>query len=305
MIIANGNILAGIAYYYQNNDEKVLKYLQSSHELRHYTYLHMSFATGMALADIYSKTGNLEERDALIQAYERTALNQGGKLFIKITRSAIADLAWRYQNDISGLKWAKENDYTDYLPLANLFSPEIVQARILALDDDPVSHNLAQDILDIMIPFYKDRNDTNVLIRAYVIQAILFSKSGEAKKAHDILGRVINLSNAGHIIRPYLELGVSMKNLLLEYIKTTNTNPHINEILSYFPSELDPMEEIILTKREKEVLILAENMTNKEVGNQLFIAEKTVKTHITNINKKLNVNSKLAAIAKIKDLSLI
>ena len=42
-----------------------------------------------------------------------------------------------------------------------------------------------------------------------------------------------------------------------------------------------------LSRREKEILSLSEFMTNKEIGNKLFISEKTVKTHITNINKKL------------------
>jgi ATP/maltotriose-dependent transcriptional regulator MalT len=45
-------------------------------------------------------------------------------------------------------------------------------------------------------------------------------------------------------------------------------------------------------------------MTNKEVGSQLFIAEKTVKSHITNINKKLNVKSKIEAIEKARNLNL-
>jgi len=265
----------------------------------------MSFATGMALADIYSKRGKLQERDAIIQAYETTALKQGGKLFIKITKSTCAELAWRYQEDVSGLRWAKENDYKDFLPLANLFSPEIVQARILALDDDPISQSLAQDILNITIPFFKDRNDLNVLIRAFVIQALLYYKAGDSKKAYNTLDRVFELSTHGHFIRPYLQLGESMKNLLLEYKQTTKSTTHIDEILQCFPNGLDIVEGVQLSQREKEILILAEKMTNKEVGNQLFISEKTVKVHITNINRKLNVKSKLDAVVRAKELSLI
>ena len=305
MVIANGNIMAGIAHYSQNHDEKALGYLLEAHELRRYTYLHMSFATGMALADIYSKTGKLEERDAIIHAYETTSLNQGGKLFKKITKSAAADFAWRYQNNVSGLKWAKENDYKDFLPLANLYSPEIVQARILALDDDPASHRLAQNTINNAISFFEKRNDTNVLIRSFVIQALLYYKAGESKKAYDILEKVVKMSSVGQYIRPYLQLGESMKSLLMEYKKMVKSSPHIDEILQYFNVEAIAKEKVILTLREKEILILGEKMTNKEVGSQLFISEKTVKGHITNINKKLNVKSKFDAIAKAKDLTLI
>ena len=305
MLIANGNILAGMPHYYNNNDEKASEYLLESYNLRHFTYLHMSFSAGMALADIYAKKGELKEMDAVIQAYEATALKQGGNLFNKITRSASAEFAWRYQKDLSGLKWAKENDYKDFLPLANLFAPEIVQARILALDDDPASHSMAQDILDIMIPFFEARNDFNVLIRALVIQALLYHKCGDTDNAFGTIQKVVNLSSVGHYVRPYVELGEPMKNLLLAYKKTVKNSSHIDEILQHFIPDGKAKEKIFLTIREKEILVLAHKMTNKEVGNQLFISEKTVKVHITNINKKLKVNSKLDAIAKAKELTLI
>ncbi len=180
-----------------------------------------------------------------------------------------------------------------------------MQARILALDDDPASHRLAQDILNITISFFEKRNDTNVLIRSFVIQALLYYKAGESKKAYDILEKVVKLSAVGQFIRPYLQLGESMKNLLMEYKKMVKSSPHIDEILQYFNVEAIAKEKVILTLREKEILVLGEKMTNKEVGNQLFISEKTVKGHITNINKKLNVHSKLEAIARAKELQLI
>jgi ATP/maltotriose-dependent transcriptional regulator MalT len=96
-----------------------------------------------------------------------------------------------------------------------------------------------------------------------------------------------------------------MKNLLMEYKKMVKSSPHIDEILQGFTDKVAEEEAIILSEREKEILLLPEKLTNKEVGNQLFIAEKTVKSHITNINKKLNVHSKLEAISKAKNLELI
>ena len=305
MLVANGNIFLGIAHYYQNNDDEALEYLLASHELRSFTYLHMSFGTGMALADIYGKKGKFKERDNIIQTYEKIALNQGGKLFNKITQAATAQSLYRYQNDVSGLKWAKENDYKNFLPLASLFSPEIVQAYILAVDSDPTSHSRAQDILNIMIPFFEDRNDKNVLIRALVIQAVLYYKSGNSDKVIKTIQKVSQLSSVGHFIRPYLEFGEIMKSLLITYRENITSTMHIDEILNCFNEESKAKENVFLSSREKEVLVLAVQMTNKEVGNQLFISEKTVKTHITNINKKLNVKSKQDAIVKARELTLI
>ena len=92
---------------------------------------------------------------------------------------------------------------------------------------------------------------------------------------------------------------------LQECKNTSNYRHHIEEILKYFNDKADKHDEIKLSSREKEILLMAEKMTNKEVGNKLFISEKTVKTHITNINKKLNVKSKSEAINKAKELALI
>ncbi|WP_041719053.1 response regulator [Alkaliphilus oremlandii] len=51
-----------------------------------------------------------------------------------------------------------------------------------------------------------------------------------------------------------------------------------------------------LTRREYEVLtLLAEGINNKEIGDCLFISEKTVKNHVSNIFKKINVNDRTQA----------
>ena len=53
----------------------------------------------------------------------------------------------------------------------------------------------------------------------------------------------------------------------------------------------------VLTAREQEVLRwLATGNTNKEIAEVLFISEKTVKSHVSNIFKKLHVTRRLHAI---------
>jgi len=61
-----------------------------------------------------------------------------------------------------------------------------------------------------------------------------------------------------------------------------------------------------LTQREQEVLrLLSKPFTNKEIAQDLFISEKTVKRHLKSIFKKLQVTRRLQAIlyAIKKDLS--
>ena len=53
----------------------------------------------------------------------------------------------------------------------------------------------------------------------------------------------------------------------------------------------------VLTLREQDVLrLLLKGSTNKEIANDLFISEKTVKSHLNKIFKKLNVSRRLDAI---------
>lgn len=51
-----------------------------------------------------------------------------------------------------------------------------------------------------------------------------------------------------------------------------------------------------LSKRELEVLkVMSEGLTNKEIAEQLFVSEKTVKTHVSHIFAKLEVGDRTQA----------
>lgn len=59
--------------------------------------------------------------------------------------------------------------------------------------------------------------------------------------------------------------------------------------------EYKPHEE--LTEREREILLLiAEGKSNQEIADELFIALKTVKTHVSNILNKLDVSDRTQAV---------
>ncbi len=52
-----------------------------------------------------------------------------------------------------------------------------------------------------------------------------------------------------------------------------------------------------LSNREAEVAgLVSKGLSNKEVASQLFVTEKTVKFHLTNIYKKMNVKSRAQLI---------
>ncbi|MUV36583.1 Chemotaxis response regulator protein-glutamate methylesterase of group 1 operon [Lentibacillus sp. JNUCC-1] len=61
-----------------------------------------------------------------------------------------------------------------------------------------------------------------------------------------------------------------------------------------------------LTQRELEVLLLiGEGMTNKEIGDHLYIGIKTVKTHVSNILSKLELSDRTQAAVYVHKKQLL
>ena len=61
-----------------------------------------------------------------------------------------------------------------------------------------------------------------------------------------------------------------------------------------------------LSDREQEILaLIATGATNREIGNQLFLAEGTVKNHVTNVLGKLGVRDRTQAALKAREIGLI
>ena len=118
---------------------------------------------------------------------------------------------------------------------------------------------------------------------------------------------ILNAAKGG--AKGYILKGVSSATLL-QAIKTVHAGgvwidketpaaEAFEEILRGRPGRFGkPADEVLeaLTKREMEILrLVAEGLSNDEIGKRIFISEKTVKTHLTNIFDKLNVNNRFKA----------
>ena len=66
------------------------------------------------------------------------------------------------------------------------------------------------------------------------------------------------------------------------------------------------VEDIKLTKRETEILIqLSKGLNYNDISENLVISPSTVRKHIENIYKKLQVHSKMEAVMKAQKRNLI
>ncbi len=66
------------------------------------------------------------------------------------------------------------------------------------------------------------------------------------------------------------------------------------------------LKESELSKREFEVLKgIVLGLSNKEIGERLFLSESTIKTHVSNLFIKLNAKRRTQAVQKAKEMQLI
>ena len=73
-----------------------------------------------------------------------------------------------------------------------------------------------------------------------------------------------------------------------------------------FTLNADKLAELGITPREHEILgLIAQGLSNREIGEKLFVSENTVKTHSSRLFDKMSVNRRVQAVQKGRELGLI
>jgi DNA-binding CsgD family transcriptional regulator len=73
-----------------------------------------------------------------------------------------------------------------------------------------------------------------------------------------------------------------------------------------FVPDPEAARELGLTPREHEILgLIAEGLSNREIGERIFISENTVKTHSSRLFDKLQVKRRVQAVQRGRELRLI
>ena len=95
------------------------------------------------------------------------------------------------------------------------------------------------------------------------------------------------------------------KETLEKAIQTVHNggNYYSEELFEFFTKQItkdksSPKEVIEITRREKEILqLLCEGLSNKEIADALFISERTVLGHKTNLMSKTNSKNSISLMA--------
>jgi two-component system, NarL family, response regulator DegU len=141
--------------------------------------------------------------------------------------------------------------------------------------------------------------DTKVIILSihddenYVTHALKTGASGYLLKEMDadtLIEAVKVVADGGSYLHPKVT-----HNLVNEFRRLATTNGQTAPTQVLQPEIRRPLH--ILTRPECEVLqMLADGKSNRGIGEALFISEKTVKNHVSNILQKMNVNDRTQAV---------
>jgi ATP/maltotriose-dependent transcriptional regulator MalT len=206
-------------------------------------------------------------------------------------------------------------------------------ADLAQTHDFPISRarvHLAQGdssaALAVLEPFRQQmetRGWADKRLNAMVLQAVALHLKGEKTLATQVLGEALALAEPGGFIRLFVDEGPSMAQLLSEAAAHGVMPDYIGKLLAAFqdvthdegqttklsssvmrsgPSSLVDS----LSQRELEILqLIAQGLSNREIGERLFLALDTVKGHNRRIYDKLQVSSRTEAIARARELGLL
>ncbi|WP_077214822.1 response regulator [Bacillus dakarensis] len=127
----------------------------------------------------------------------------------------------------------------------------------------------------------------------YVQHALKTGASGYLLKEMDadaLVEAVKVVADGGAYLHPKVTHNLVKEYRRLALEETAGSGSYVQQVEIRRPLHL-------LTRRECEVLqLLADGKSNRGIGEALFISEKTVKNHVSNILQKMNVNDRTQAV---------
>ena len=142
-------------------------------------------------------------------------------------------------------------------------------------------------------------------IEMQVLRALALPDAGAAL---DALGQALALAEPEGYVRPFLDGGEPLCALLKRAAAAGIAPRYAAGLLAACEPSPRPAQPLVepLTGRELEVLrLLAEGLSNREVGARLFISLPTVKSHTRSIYGKLGAGGRAEAVALARDLGIL
>jgi LuxR family transcriptional regulator, maltose regulon positive regulatory protein len=155
-------------------------------------------------------------------------------------------------------------------------------------------------------------------IEILVLLATALQAQGRTDEAGTTLRRALSLAKPEGYVRTFVDAGEPMARLLRSALAPQIMPEYVSRLLASFGTatgndgsiplsgpRLKPAMEPI-TSRELEVLrLLAAGAPNREIARELVLVTGTVKGHLLNIYRKLDVHNRTQAVARARELNLL
>jgi LuxR family maltose regulon positive regulatory protein len=323
--IAYANVFLGVSYYLRNDLTSAEKNLDAViRDIGKTSILNFSHSVfGLALT--YQAQGRPDEALKTAKLLVSYSLDTSNPFLLQTAQAFQAELALR-QGHISEVgKWAENYDTDPFRATFRFYVPQLTKVKILFAQETTESLQQTSELLSRLHDFFVHIHTTRFLIDVLALQALVDDARGEESDSFEKLMESLNLAEPGGFIRPFLDLGPKMANLLNRLAKENPDLKYAERILVAFSNEESGTGRDVsddqsvqrsslsnqalvepLTNRELEIIdLLAQRMSNKEIAEKLFISPETVKRHTINIYQKLGVNSRREAVDKAHSLGLL
>jgi len=177
----------------------------------------------------------------------------------------------------------------------------------------------ADQLLQRLIKYAAAAGLVYILLEMQLLRVLIFTMKADKAAAQAELKSALAQGEPGGFIMMFVSKGKPVADLLEDIVavkkgdhdatKAGFSLAYAKKIRSAFKAVTPPKIDVMmdeLSECELEVLdLVAAGLSNREIADKLFISLNTVKTHTKNINSKLDVNSRVKAVARAKELKLI
>ena len=232
--------------------------------------------------------------------------------------SALNVLFWLGSGNMNAaLQWAQERGLSSNDNLNDLRVVEYVSLAHILIAQKKLAE--ADQLLQRLIKFAAAAGLVYILLEMQLMRVLIFTMKADYAAAQAELKSALAQGQPGGFLMMFVSKGKPVADLLEEIVAVEKRDhdpakagfslAYAKKIRSAFkavmPPKIDGMLENI-SERELEVLhLIAAGLSNREIADKLFISLNTVKTHTKNINSKLDVNSRIKAVTRAKELKLI
>ena len=298
---ANGNHFFGIGKYMINELEASKMHIEKCFASRFHTVGIVNIMNSIALVMLHLAQNNFSESERIIQEIKSEFKKKRSYVFNTMLDALHAEICLSGNDVDKALHYLNEVQQIPLTPFSDFYSPHFTLVKAFVYAEDASLWDKASNLLKDYLELTKNTHNKLFKMKFMALQSILYYYQGEFALAFSSLQEVLDSAKTHRLIRVFLDCGPMMKELLLQYLKSINNDSFVPELIHAFPMDSN---EIVLSTREKDVLPLL-NLSNKEIGEQLFIAEKTVKRHSNSIFKKLEVKNRREALQKATELKLV